>query len=163
MKVQSNDARIDFASDDLTSELEMAVQCRLAGRIGRFCLTRVDGGVILRGYCRSYHAKQLAQHEVMQQPTYPSWQTRSKWSRACESVAPNPNDISSTSKAAGPPSLSGCGHRAVHHALPSSRSIEDLVLGSETGTAPAAREVMSWSRTLNKSSDRSRFPPACIG
>lgn len=69
--MQSNHADIDYATDDLACELETVVQCRLAGRVHRFCLVRVDGGVILRGYSRSYYAKQLAQHEVMQATELP--------------------------------------------------------------------------------------------
>lgn len=71
MKMQSNHAGMDFAMNDLTCQLEEVVQCRLAGRIHRFCLVRVDGGVILRGYSRTYYAKQLAQHEVMQATELP--------------------------------------------------------------------------------------------
>jgi len=56
----------DSAATVRTSELELSVQSRLAGRVSNFCLVRAEGGIILRGVSRTYYAKQLAQHAVMQ-------------------------------------------------------------------------------------------------
>ena len=40
------------------------VRCRLAGRVTDFKLAVRDNGLVLKGRCRSYHAKQLAQHFI---------------------------------------------------------------------------------------------------
>jgi hypothetical protein len=61
----------ELASDLLASELVLHLQYRLAGRVRDFCLICADGGVILRGYSRTYYAKQLAQHAVMQATDLP--------------------------------------------------------------------------------------------
>ena len=45
--------------------LEAIVQCRLAGRLRDFRLVIRSQGVILQGRASTYHAKQLAQHAVM--------------------------------------------------------------------------------------------------
>lgn len=41
------------------------IQCRLAGRVREFQLLVRDEGLVLRGRAFTYHAKQLAQHAVM--------------------------------------------------------------------------------------------------
>jgi hypothetical protein len=46
--------------------LEEHIRCRLAGRVRNFQLTTHPGGLILRGHARTYYAKQLAQHAVME-------------------------------------------------------------------------------------------------
>ena len=46
--------------------LELLVQRRLAGRIRDLRLRVHQGGVILQGRANTYHAKQLAQHAVME-------------------------------------------------------------------------------------------------
>jgi hypothetical protein len=46
--------------------LEVLVQRRLAGRVRDFRLLVRKDGVILQGRASTYHAKQLAQHAVME-------------------------------------------------------------------------------------------------
>jgi hypothetical protein len=50
-----------YESDKLADQ----VRRRLAGRVHDLRLVLRDDGLILQGYCRSYHAKQLAQHLVV--------------------------------------------------------------------------------------------------
>ncbi len=47
------------------------VQSRLPGRIHAFVLEKRDAGLLLRGHASTYHAKQLAQHAVMEATTLP--------------------------------------------------------------------------------------------
>jgi hypothetical protein len=53
-------------SREALDELEDYVQCCLGGRIRDFGVLVQSGGLVLRGYTHSYHAKQLAQHRVME-------------------------------------------------------------------------------------------------
>jgi hypothetical protein len=46
--------------------LETHVQSRLAGRVRNFQVLPRGHGIILKGVARTYYAKQLAQHAVMQ-------------------------------------------------------------------------------------------------
>lgn len=46
--------------------LETQVQSRLAGRVRNFQVLSRGRGIILKGDARTYYAKQLAQHAVMQ-------------------------------------------------------------------------------------------------
>lgn len=45
--------------------IESMVLAKLGGRLEEFTLDEVGGQIILRGRAKSYHVKQLAQHEVM--------------------------------------------------------------------------------------------------
>jgi hypothetical protein len=47
-------------------QLEAQVQSRLSGQIRDLQLLFRDNGLVLRGRTRTYYAKQLAQHAVMQ-------------------------------------------------------------------------------------------------
>jgi hypothetical protein len=51
--------------------LENRVHARLSGRIRDLQILLHDCGVILRGFARTYHAKQLAQHAVMAETHLP--------------------------------------------------------------------------------------------
>lgn len=51
--------------------LENRVHARLSGRIRDFRVLRQDCGIVLRGFARTYHAKQLAQHFVMTETQLP--------------------------------------------------------------------------------------------
>jgi hypothetical protein len=52
--------------------LEDHVQSRLFGRVRDFQVQRPHaGGLVLRGRARTYHAKQLAQHYVMEMTDWP--------------------------------------------------------------------------------------------
>ena len=46
--------------------LEEYVRCRLAGRVHDLRLLLRDNGLVLQGHAHSYHAKQLAQHFVVE-------------------------------------------------------------------------------------------------
>lgn len=47
------------------TSIEYRVLDKLGGRLEEFSLDDVGGQLVLRGRARSYHVKQLAQHEVM--------------------------------------------------------------------------------------------------
>jgi hypothetical protein len=60
--------------DDVTLTLEQVenqLQSRLVGRIYNFRLVSRDNGLILQGLAGSYHAKQVAQHIVMEATSLP--------------------------------------------------------------------------------------------
>ena len=46
-------------------QLESHVQSRVAGHVRELRLEWSEGGIVLRGYCHTYYAKQIAQHAVM--------------------------------------------------------------------------------------------------
>jgi hypothetical protein len=52
-------------------QLETRVQSRLNGRVRHFRLVVRECGLILTGHARTYYAKQLAQHEVMEATALP--------------------------------------------------------------------------------------------
>jgi hypothetical protein len=54
-------------------ELEAQIGRRLNGRIRDFRLSLREGGMVLEGHAPSYHAKQLAQHAVMEASNLPIW------------------------------------------------------------------------------------------
>jgi hypothetical protein len=56
---------------DEVIELETLVHCRLNGMVRSFRLSRKGQGLILRGRARTYYAKQLAQHAIMQATAVP--------------------------------------------------------------------------------------------
>lgn len=51
--------------------LENRVHARLSGRVCNLRILFNDCGIILRGFARTYHAKQLAQHAVMAETHLP--------------------------------------------------------------------------------------------
>jgi hypothetical protein len=71
MKGQTSEASIDLTTANGATELEGRIQCRLGGQISQFRLVIVDNGLILRGHARTYYAKQLAQHAVMEATELP--------------------------------------------------------------------------------------------
>lgn len=52
-------------------QLETRVQCRLNGQVQHFGLVVRGYGLILTGHARTYYAKQLAQHAVMEATALP--------------------------------------------------------------------------------------------
>ncbi len=52
-------------------QLEARVQCRLNGRVRELRLVVRGNGLVLQGRARTYYAKQLAQHAVMEATTLP--------------------------------------------------------------------------------------------
>ena len=55
----------DLLSDEI-AQLEAHVRGRLNGRVRDLRLKVRDQGLVLRGQTRTYHAKQLAQHAVLE-------------------------------------------------------------------------------------------------
>ena len=55
----------DIHSDQIT-QLEVHVKSRLNGRVHDLRLVVRDKGLVLRGRAYTYHAKQLAQHAVLE-------------------------------------------------------------------------------------------------
>lgn len=51
--------------------IESHVQSRLGGRVRYFRIEQRDGGLILKGLAHTFHAKQLAQHAVMESTDLP--------------------------------------------------------------------------------------------
>jgi len=71
-----------MTEDTFTETLEPAAKCdldllenrvvaRLSGCIRDFRVLFQDCGIVLRGFARTYHAKQLAQHVVMTETQLP--------------------------------------------------------------------------------------------
>jgi hypothetical protein len=52
-------------------ELEVRLQGKLSGRIRDLQLSLQGCGIVLRGFARTYHAKQLAQHALMMETQLP--------------------------------------------------------------------------------------------
>ena len=52
-------------------QLQARVQSRLIGRVQHIRLVVRECGLVLTGHARSYYAKQLAQHAVMEATTLP--------------------------------------------------------------------------------------------
>ncbi len=52
-------------------ELEVRLQGKLSGRIRDLQLLLQGCGIVLRGFARTYHAKQLAQHALMMETKLP--------------------------------------------------------------------------------------------
>jgi hypothetical protein len=53
------------------AELEVHVRYRLSGRVRDFRLEPGEKGLVLRGQSRTFYAKQLAQHAVMEAARLP--------------------------------------------------------------------------------------------
>jgi hypothetical protein len=52
-------------------QMENRLQGRLSGRIRNLQLILRDCGIVMRGFARTYHAKQVAQHAVMMETHLP--------------------------------------------------------------------------------------------
>lgn len=63
--------RFESASRTGADQIELRVQAHLSGRIRHLQLLVVNDGLVLRGSARTYHAKQVAQHAVMQMTDLP--------------------------------------------------------------------------------------------
>jgi hypothetical protein len=53
------------------TELQTHVQCRLGRQLRHFRVLKTEQGLVLRGFARTYYAKQLAQHAVLEATTLP--------------------------------------------------------------------------------------------
>jgi osmotically-inducible protein OsmY len=56
---------------ELATELEMRIRVRLGGQIRDFRVVCREEGLVLQGRSRTYYAKQLAQHVVMEVTSIP--------------------------------------------------------------------------------------------
>jgi hypothetical protein len=66
MTTQFREPNLALTTSEGATVLEAQVQCRLSGRVCHFQVVVVEKGLILRGQTRTYYAKQLAQHAVME-------------------------------------------------------------------------------------------------
>jgi hypothetical protein len=64
-------AQTDAATRETLARIEQHVRCRLTGLLRDFQLVFRDKGLVLRGHVRTYYAKQLAQHAVMEASSLP--------------------------------------------------------------------------------------------
>ena len=74
MTLPSIDEDVDSGQQEVIdniNNLEGNVRRRLNGRVRDFRLLLQDNGLILQGYTFTYHAKQLAQHTIMQATRLP--------------------------------------------------------------------------------------------
>jgi hypothetical protein len=71
MKNQVPGPAFDLTTANGAVELEAYVQCRLSGRLRGFRVVVTDKGLMPQGQASTYHAKQLAQHAVMEATTFP--------------------------------------------------------------------------------------------
>ena len=60
------ETRVEPIPRESLDEIEDHVQCCLGGRIREFRVLSRNGGLVLQGTTHTYHAKQLAQHRVME-------------------------------------------------------------------------------------------------
>ena len=67
----SEQAETDTATRETLARIEEQVRNRLTGLLREFQLVFCDKGLVLRGHVRTYHAKQLAQHAVMEASSLP--------------------------------------------------------------------------------------------
>jgi hypothetical protein len=64
-------APTDIATPEALTRIEDHVRGRLTGLVRDFQVVLRDGGFVLRGRVHTYHAKQLAQHAVMEASSLP--------------------------------------------------------------------------------------------
>lgn len=71
--MMKENAAVTFAinNSERLEDLEVRVQGKLCGRVRDLQLFFMDCGIVLRGFARSYHAKQLAQHVLMGETALP--------------------------------------------------------------------------------------------
>ncbi len=65
MSFESASCAVVLPSEEKLRELEERIRRRLASRVRGFRLAIGGNGLILKGQSRTYYAKQLAQHAVM--------------------------------------------------------------------------------------------------
>jgi hypothetical protein len=66
MNAQDLEEAIDPGTRAAVERLEAQVQGRLSGRVAAFRLLLRGRGLVLQGRSRTYYAKQLAQHAVLE-------------------------------------------------------------------------------------------------
>lgn len=65
------ETRIGFSRASEIEQLEARVRCRLGGRVRDLQVLGRASGLVLKGHTRTYYAKQLAQHAVMEATELP--------------------------------------------------------------------------------------------
>ena len=55
----------NLAGQAKLDELELQLQGQFSGRVADFRVLDLEGGIVLRGFTRTYYLKQLAQQAVM--------------------------------------------------------------------------------------------------
>ena len=55
----------NLATQAKLDELELKLQRQFSGRVADFRVFHLGGGIVLRGFTRTYYLKQLAQQAVM--------------------------------------------------------------------------------------------------
>lgn len=80
---------LDFERQEETERLETAVRRRLNGRLRSFRLLIHAGGLTLYGEVSSFHAKQLAQHAIMEMTDCPILANEI----AVRTCAPDPQEV----------------------------------------------------------------------
>jgi len=71
MNENHNVETMDAGTHASLAQLEVRLQGLLGGRVRNLRLVPKGDGIILRGFARTYYAKQLAQHAVMRQTPLP--------------------------------------------------------------------------------------------
>ncbi len=71
MQGEPNMATTANAMTSEIAEIEAQLRGRLRGRVNELRVVMRDDGLVLRGSSRTYHAKQLAQHGLMQATRLP--------------------------------------------------------------------------------------------
>ncbi|HZZ79912.1 MAG TPA: hypothetical protein VFE62_15440 [Gemmataceae bacterium] len=71
MNSQSSATVCEPANVHPLNQLENRVQVWLSGRVRQLRILQHGHGIVLRGFARTYHAKQLAQHAVMRETPMP--------------------------------------------------------------------------------------------
>jgi hypothetical protein len=66
MKIDVSNSAVSAVTSNVAMELEETVKDRLRGCVKDFHMVIVSKGLVLRGETRSYYAKQLAQHLIME-------------------------------------------------------------------------------------------------
>ena len=62
---------LDAAAPADLDQLEIRLEGKLSGRIRNLQLLLHECGIVLRGFARTYHAKQVAQHSLMMETDLP--------------------------------------------------------------------------------------------
>jgi hypothetical protein len=66
MNDQSNGTRYVPKADELVERIKAGVRRRVGGRVRDFQVQVQERGLVLKGWTRSYYAKQLVQHTAME-------------------------------------------------------------------------------------------------
>jgi hypothetical protein len=71
MNTQLPERPCDLVRAEVIDELAAHVQCRLGSNVRNFRIVAVGDGLVLKGWSRTYYAKQIAQHAVLKATDLP--------------------------------------------------------------------------------------------